>query len=421
MPPPNHTPSVGAPFIAIALIALLVSCQSPSKPLELEETQFSLIPKGSEQARAKEAKNGRQSPYSCLISTLADDEADYNYWNRAFWLEFPEKVIKEAKGKVVMRAIALGSEHAGSKAGSWQGVDNVVRVAQCLIPDSPLAVELLESELRKFSEGTWISNRRGRLASPSTSGWECSEFFVVVSCWGTPTSYHCEVTDVRCVSYIYIEEEPIGGGGGDGFPGEDPGECDPYGAEPCYLGGGGSQPPPEPPNPCAGNPIKNPRIAAQKNSGVNGGRFGYTRSGGNQHHSGLDIANPVESPIYSTHGGQIVASGYDRGGIGYYVTVQSLINGVYHTIQYGHLQNSGRPANGSSVNTGEQIGRQGLSGNLERAVNQGLTVPHVHIIVRQRTGTGWNLTNDYSSPIDPETVITTKFDAQGNPVAETDC
>jgi len=221
----------------------------------LEETQFSIIPKGSEQARAKEAKNGRQSPYSCLISTLADDEADYNYWNRAFWLEFPEKVIKEAKGKVVMRAIALGSEHAGSKAGSWQGVDNVVRVAQCLIPDSPLAVELLESELRKFSEGTWISNRRGKLASPSTSGWECGEYFVTIVCQVDPNTQNwinCTITDVTCVSYVYVEE-PIGGGGGSGFPSEDPGECDPYGAEPCYLGGGGSQPPPEPPDPCTGN------------------------------------------------------------------------------------------------------------------------------------------------------------------------
>lgn len=396
----------------------------PSKQHELEETPFSLIPKGSDQARAKEANNGQPSPYSCLISTLADDEADYNYWNRAFWLEFPEKVIKEANGKVVMRAIALGSEHAGSKAGSWQGVDNVVRVAQCLIPDSPLAVELLEAELRKFSEGTWISNRKGKMASPSTSGYECAEYSVTIRCLVEPVTgnwINCIITDVTCVSYVYVEE-PIGGGGGSGYPGEDPGECDPLGIEFCYEGpGGSSEPPPVSPNPCAGNPIKNPRIAAQKNSGVNGGRFGYTRSGGSQFHSGLDIANPVESPIYSTHGGQVVASGYDRDGIGYYVTVQSLINGVYHTIQYGHLQNNGRPADGSSVNTGGQIGIQGLSGNLEKAVNQGLTVPHVHIIVRQRIGTGWNLRNDFSSPIDPETIITTKFDALGNPDAGTDC
>jgi len=237
------------------VLALLASCQAPSTQHELEESQLTLIPKESEETRAKKGKNGELSPYSCLISTLADEDAEYNYWNRAFWLEFPKKAIKQAKGKVVLRAIALGSDHAGSKAGSWQGLDNVVRVAQCLIPDSPLAEELLDVELRKFSEGTWISSRREKMASPSISEWECGEYFIVVNCYIDPNTLkltNCTITDVRCTSYVYVGGG-IGGGGGSGFPGDDPGECDPTVYRECYGGpgpGGGGQPPPEPPDPC---------------------------------------------------------------------------------------------------------------------------------------------------------------------------
>lgn len=258
MPPtPNQTPVLGVQLITVVLLALLASCQTPSTQHELEDLHLTFIPKDSQQTRAKKGNNGELSPYSCLISTLADEDADYNYWNRAFWLEFPQKAIKQAKGRVVLRAIALGSDHAGNKAGSWQGLDNVVRVAQCLIPDSPLAEELLETELRKFSKGTWMSNRKDKLANPSSSGWECGEYFITIACLVDPNTLrwvNCMITDVTCTSYVFIEE-PIGGGGGSGFPGDDPGECDPTVYRECYggPGPGGGQPPPEPPDPCSGS------------------------------------------------------------------------------------------------------------------------------------------------------------------------
>lgn len=52
-----------------------------------------------------------------------------------------------------------------------------------------------------------------------------------------------------CAYYVYVEEDDPGGGG-DGYPGDDPGECDPAGTEPCFDGGGGSIPPPPEPDPC---------------------------------------------------------------------------------------------------------------------------------------------------------------------------
>lgn len=121
------------------------------------------------------------------------------------------------------------------------------------------------------------------------------------------------------------------------------------------------------------------------------------------------------------HSGTIVSVGYQPRGLGFFVTVQSYVNGEYYTHQYGHLQQTGRPANGSQITAGQLIGLQGLSGNLGGAVVDGLTVPHTHIVVKKRTGTGWDLKNDYSNPINPEQILTTKFDQNGNPVSGTDC
>jgi len=173
--------------------------------------------------------------------------------------------------------------------------------------------------------------------------------------------------------------------------------------------------------PCVGNPIKNPRIAPQEVSGIEGGQFGFTRSDGNQFHGGIDLANDIGNPFYAMHGGTVVSIGYESKGIGNYVTIQSYINGEYYTHQYGHLQNDGRPINGSQIIAGQVIGIQGLSGNLGRAVDRRLTVPHTHIVTRKRVGSGWHLENDYSDPVNPMEIMTTQFDSQGNPIPGTDC
>ena len=173
--------------------------------------------------------------------------------------------------------------------------------------------------------------------------------------------------------------------------------------------------------PCVGNPVKNPRIAEQNKTGINGGRKGNTRSSGTQFHSGLDVKNDRGNPWFSPFSGNIEAFGYNED-LGHYVTIRFQKNDVYHTMQFGHLQENSWPPNGSSINAGDVIGIQGLSGNLRNAIRTGATDDiHSHIIVRKRTGPGWNTGADYGDPLNPEEFLTTKFDTNGNPVSGTDC
>ena len=86
-----------------------------------------------------------------------------------------------------------------------------------------------------------------------------------------------------------------------------------------------------------------------------------------------------------------------------------------------HLKKEGRPENGSIVNAGDIVGIQGESGNLYNAVEvDKTTVSHVHIVAKKRNGNGWDLDNDYTI-MDPEELLTTKFDAAGSPVPSSSC
>lgn len=252
-------------FVYITIGLALLGCEINGLEEETSVQELELVPKeSSNQQKAKTGANQASSPYSCLISTLAADEADYNYWNQSFWVHFPKPAIDKAEGKTTFKAFSFSSEKAGSKAGSWAGKDNVVRVAQCLIPDSDLAEILLENQLRKFGKGTWLESQAKTKNASNQNGsqinsapyWECSEYFVTVVCQvnsQTGELTNCVITDVRCITYELVYDDPVGGGGGSGGPSDDPGECDPTGTEPCYNdGGGGSIPPPEP-DPCDGN------------------------------------------------------------------------------------------------------------------------------------------------------------------------
>jgi hypothetical protein len=259
-------------FVYITIGMALLGCEINGLEEETSVQELELVPKeSSNQQKAKPGANQVLSPYSCLISTLAADETDYNYWNQSFWVHFPKPAIDKAEGKTTFKAFSFSSEKAGSKAGSWAGKDNVVRVAQCVIPDSDLAEILLENQLRKFGKGTWLESQAKTKNASNQNGsqinsapyWECSEYFVTVVCQinsQTGELTNCVITDVRCITYELVYDDPVGGGGGSGGPSDDPGECDPTGTEPCYNdGGGGSIPPPEP-DPCDGN---NPPLYCQ--------------------------------------------------------------------------------------------------------------------------------------------------------------
>jgi len=113
-----------------------------------------------------------------------------------------------------------------------------------------------------------------------------------------------------------------------------------------------------------------------------GGTFGCTRNtdvhncsenGYHTFHNGIDIAAPLNSDIYSMHGGTV----YDIGNsptLGLYVRILSNIGGNSVLIQYGHL-NQVSVSQGATIAAGIVIGLSGDSGNAAG------TIPHVHIRV----------------------------------------
>lgn len=153
----------------------------------------------------------------------------------------------------------------------------------------------------------------------------------------------------------------------------------------CYNNGGNTPPKPEvdevKKKPCPGDPIKNPEIAPQTNSGVRGGMFGYTRSGGKQFHNGIDIKNDYGDPIYSMYDGTARLVTQTRKGkvvgAGHYVEVTSIVDNKKVQILYFHMQKANRVS--GSVKAGSIIGYQGYSGNLKAAITQGLSQSHLHI------------------------------------------
>lgn len=158
------------------------------------------------------------------------------------------------------------------------------------------------------------------------------------------------------------------------------------------------------PTPCKGDPIKNPQIAPQRNSGMNGGRFGNTRSGGTQYHNGLDIKNPYGAPVYAMFDGNVSLAGNAKDKAGFIGYQTATVNGSAISVQYFHMQDAGRVT--GFVHAGDIIGYQGDSGNLARAISSGATESHVHIKIKDSNG----------KTLNPENYLTTKFDSNGQPI-----
>lgn len=331
-------------------------------------------------------------------------------------LAFSSKAMGEANGETQIFLYELEVDSIGS----------VPRIAAAIIPAGETAFREMKEWIMPINNQCISgseSNTKGKMSCnwvmEVPGGWACYDDHPAYgegSCSYSPPIYDyvCDRSPGGSDSGDSNWNWPLDGGGGStgstGNDSEQEGHKDlckpPLG---CYEDG----------VPCSGNPVQNPRIAPQEVSGVNGGRQGNTRSKGTQHHSGLDVQNDYGNDWLAMYTGKVVSIGFDKD-LGYYVTIQASINSTYYTIQYAHLQKDGRPSNGTSVSAGDVIGKQGYSGNLGKALDEGLTVPHSHIIVRERTGTGWSLKNDFSE-INPEKVMTTKFDSNGSPVSGTDC
>ncbi|WP_299015120.1 M23 family metallopeptidase [uncultured Polaribacter sp.] len=145
--------------------------------------------------------------------------------------------------------------------------------------------------------------------------------------------------------------------------------------------------------PCIGDPVANPEIAPQTNSGIQGGmndtcarrNSAYSCKGirGRKWHNGVDLKNPQGAPIYAVYDGSATIHTQTNektgklDGAGYYTAIVSNVNGKTVRMVYFHLQDHNRVT--GHVKAGDIIGYQGDSGNLKNAIRQGYAISHVHI------------------------------------------
>ncbi|MEQ9264568.1 MAG: hypothetical protein RLN81_05065 [Balneolaceae bacterium] len=261
-------------LVGLLLVIYTLLWAGCSNTIDADESpdEITFIPKANNpHDKSKSQGESPDSPFSCLVSTLANNEADYNYWNISYWVHIPDEIVKETDGKTILKAFVYTDELAGEKAGTFREASKVVRVAQCRIPDSEKAIEIMDEEFKKFRKKTWLDSERvKKVANIKQKGdWECTSWYTVYICQyntQTDTYYNCKVSEPICAQWVYVEGEDSGGGGGTGGPSEDPGYCDPNGLDPCFDDGDGGSAPappcsqPDPPkwctDPCeTGDPI----------------------------------------------------------------------------------------------------------------------------------------------------------------------
>lgn len=92
-------------------------------------------------------------------------------------------------------------------------------------------------------------------------------------------------------------------------------------------------------------------------------------------HRGVDFAAPLNTPIYASMDGRVVASdGSDPGGFGWWIVIDSKIGSQMVSTVYGHMyQNTVKVKVGDAVKAGQQIAGVGSNGQS--------TGPHLHFEV----------------------------------------
>ena len=95
------------------------------------------------------------------------------------------------------------------------------------------------------------------------------------------------------------------------------------------------------------------------------GTYSHTSYGG---HEAIDIGTGATS-LYATHSGKVVVAGWNSGGYGNQVIIQSICEGKIFTSRYAHMSSVAVSA-GQDVIFGQRIGRSGNTGNSSG--------PHVH-------------------------------------------
>lgn len=91
-------------------------------------------------------------------------------------------------------------------------------------------------------------------------------------------------------------------------------------------------------------------------------------------HTGVDMLAGAGTPIYASADGVVSASVEGGGGLGVYIQIEHVIDGVRVATAYGHMQYGSRLVQpGQTVTRGQQIGSVGSTGYS--------TTNHVHFIV----------------------------------------
>lgn len=237
----------------------------------------------------------------------------------------------------------------------------------------------------------------GGILSTDFFQWEVSEY---VACPNPPED--------NSVEYIERADDEESGGGGSPVPIAEPTDPD---------------------KPCTGLPVRDVQIASQsiEGSGLEGGRWGLTRSGGSQWHRGIDIKTTIGDNIYSMYGGTVVLVSDGSGDLGKYIVVRSDFNGrKIHTF-YAHLANNVSVTAGQKIGSGTVLGQSGTTGNLSSALDLGVE-QHVHIIIRDASIPDENVTGSddwtpsaWGNKENPENYIPGDIDENGTLKTSDDC
>ena len=234
-------------------------------------------------------------------------------------------------------------------------------------------------------------------------------------------------SDPDCQRNMWGERDCDGGGGGGRNSCPPPYRCNNEDQPSCdlrqILRPAGCEEPEEEqpgPEPCRGDPVPNPEIAPQTNSGIDGGRYGETRTdknGNPKEHKGIDLKNKIGDSLFSMYTGTVVNTGDQKKGWGKWVLIRSKVNDKDYYFLYAHLDEID-VSSGNSISQGSTIGKAGESGNLKNAKANGLAVQHSHVEIREVVpGKSFN-----NSPVkNPEDFMATKFDSNGQQVAPENC
>ena len=249
--------------LTVVSLLYLTSCDL-SNNMEDEDVvdELTFIPMSPPNEMAKQV-GPPPSPYGCVLSTLNPEGSEHLYRYQGFFLKFPGEVHRQARGKVKNVQFVLANEQIKETELAANEYGSIVRVVNCVIPDSEQAIERLNEELVKFEQESWlqrlksVDSAQNKMINNQASSTSDGEY--VYSCEKIATSIEYtylngELIDIKInwrmdCYWLWapaIDDPFVGGGDIGGGDHSDP-TCD-NPMDLCFDGGGGGDT--SPPN-CA--------------------------------------------------------------------------------------------------------------------------------------------------------------------------